>query len=315
MTADAMPAVAHEDPEMLALMATPVAGQAATLETWGWPGVGLLHLLSSCHGGCFFCSNRTLVEMPAELVTTGTTVEARLAGLETLGLDLLCIGGTEPTTHPRFEEVLARCAAAGIATEIMTSGLSLAVPGEAARWRDLGVARVAVPLYGPVPGLHDAIVERPGQHARVVAGLDHARAAGIDVAVHTLALRRTLGGLAPLARQVHARWGSTLAVAPLRRKDDLFRYEDEAPSWRELASAVGDAPVELVGFPACAATDLARGGAAVIALYFRTQRLVHAAPCVGCDARHRCRGVVPAHLEAYGEGELTPWSAGSESPP
>lgn len=310
-----MPAVAHEDPEMLRVMATPVVEQVATLRAWGWPGVGLVHLLSSCHGGCFFCSNRTLVEMPAELITADPVVATRLVGLKGADLALLCVGGTEPTTHPSFDAVLRRCAAAGVPTEIMTSGLSLAVPGEAERWAALGVARVAAPLYGPVAGVHDAVVERPGQHAQVVEGLDRARAAGLEVAVHTLALRRTLGGLAPLARQVRERWDGTLAIAPLRRKDDLFRYEDEAPSWPELAAAVRGAPVELVGFPDCAVPEAPRGGAAVIGLYFRTQRLEHAAPCAGCARRTTCRGVVPAHLDAYGERELQPWPGASESSP
>jgi MoaA/NifB/PqqE/SkfB family radical SAM enzyme len=262
----------HEDPAMLAVMSSPLAAQRETLDGWGLSGVGLVHLLSSCHGGCFFCSNRSLTEMPAAWVTSRDVVAARLDGIE--GLASLCVGGTEPLTHPSLPAILARARSAGVPVELMTSGLELAAPAAAARLAQDGVARVAVPLYAPTAPLHDDVVGRPGQHAVVVDGLDRAVAAGIGVEVHTLALRRTLPALRALARQVRERWGATLAVAPLRRKDDLFRYEDEAPSYREVEAALAGADVRLVGFPACVAPDVPRGG--------------------------------PAHLDVYGDGELRP---------
>lgn len=295
----------HEDDAVLGALFGPPEPQRSALEAWGLPGTQVLMLMSSCEGRCFFCAQPEVLDMPAHMVTRPDVALGWVAQTSPRPGDRLLIGGTEPATHPVLLDAVRAARARGFArVEVMTSGLRLDVA--ASRWAEAGVTQVCVPLYATDAARHDAIVRVPGHHARVTAGLDAARAAGLEVAVHTLALRRTLDDLAWLAAQVTARWGARLAVAPLREKEQLFAYADEAPTLREVESAVRAADVTLTGFPACVAPEVPRGAPGIIAVYFRGQRTVKATVCAGCALAEGCPGVVPAHLALHGEADLRP---------
>ena len=168
---------------------------------------------------------------------------------------------------------------------------------------------MAVPLYAAAPGPHDAIVGAPAWNV-LVGALDAVHTAGVRVEVHTLALQRTAAALQPLARMVHARWGTALAIAPVRDKEGQFDWAREALSLEAVGALLSawtdDAPVRLVGFPRCVAPTVPRGAADTIGLYFRTQRRVYAPLCDGCGARADCPGVVEAHLRRRGAAGLSP---------
>jgi molybdenum cofactor biosynthesis enzyme MoaA len=181
-------------------MADSLDGQLRTMAGWGLPGVtpaqaGLLILMSACHGRCFFCAHTGVTNPPPEMITPWERILDFLGGYRGRGVGDLCLGGTEPSTHPRFRDTLALARKAGVErVQLMTSGVTLSQ--HARRWARWGVASVCVPLYGTTAHEHDGVVQVSGHHARVVAGLDAAREAGITVHVHTLAMRRTLPGCA-----------------------------------------------------------------------------------------------------------------------
>jgi pyruvate-formate lyase-activating enzyme len=275
------------------------------LSSWGHAHTATLFLMSSCLGRCFFCAQPEVLDMPEHMVTRGEAVDAWMARLSGSGARTLLLAGTEPTTHPSFARVLSSAKGHGIERiEVMTSGLALAEPGVAERWFAQGVRAVAVPIYGVTPELHDDVVRVPGHHARLLGALRNAVAAGLVVELHTLALRRLLPHLGDLAAFAHALTGQPLGVAPVRDKPGIFAFASEALRYETLADALRGAPVALVGFPACAAPDLPRGGAPVLALYARGMAHTYGRACAGCPARSRCLGVIPAHLRLFGEGEL-----------
>jgi len=289
---------------MHAFMAAPLADQAEQLRDWGESPAGLLILMSACEGQCFFCAQPVVTNPPSSLITRWEDIAGKLESNRSLGLTHLMVGGTEPPTHVDFERALGKARACGFETvQLMTSALTLPDRGQV--WWSLGVRSVCTPIYSADADTHDAIVGVGGHWQRVVAGLDTAAALGMTVYPHTLAMRRTLTELPSLAHWVRTRWGASLAVAPLRPKDSLFSFAEEAVRLHALRAIHTDA-MALVGFPSCVG---APGQAALLTrLYFRSQRRAFAAPCEDCSLNDRCEGVVLGHLDHFGSEDLIPRS-------
>lgn len=299
--------VSHEDDAMAEVMAAPLATQLARFSEWGFPRAGLLILMSACEGRCFFCASPAVTAPGPDIVTPGERALSWLEDNRQLGVDELCLGGTEPPTHSFFRRTLERARDVGFTrVQLMTSGLPLSDPAVARDWQALGIRSITSPLYAANAACHDAVVGVAGHFDRVVLGLDNAAAHGITPHVHTLALRRNLGELHALAEFSLTRWSARLAVAPLRAKDDVFSYAGEATSYAELERAIAGAPLSLVGFPVCVAPDTPRGAALLIQLYFRAQRTELDAVCNGCSLRNDCPGLVAAHHARYGAEGLRP---------
>lgn len=295
----------HEDAEIHEFLAAGAARQAELLERWGFPRAVVLMLFNACEARCFFCANPGTVAVPDDQRTRWAAMEQHLRG-RPVGETRLLVGGNEPLLHPDIDRAFALAAELGFTwIELMTSGLQLAHPERLARWVEHGLRSVAVPIYSQDPTLHDAICGVPC-HARLLAGLDAARDAGVQIWLHTLALRRNVDELDALARWAGERWGAPVAVAPLREKDGLFRYDPENVPLAELQERLpGMSPnLHLVGMPACLDRGRARGSATVIEMYFRTQRREHAPVCAGCADRKGCPGVVAAQLRRWGEQGL-----------
>ena len=304
------PAPCQEDATLHAFMAGSPAEQVAFLTGWGLDPAVAVVLVNTCANRCFFCAQPGTIAVPASDVTPWARVEGQLGGARPAGVDRLMIGGNEPTLHPDFERLMAAAPAAGFTSiDLMTSGLALADPVRLDRWVAHGLRRVAVPLYAEAAPLHDAVCGAVC-FDRTVAGLDAAHARGVTVHVHTLALRRNLDVLAPLARMVADRWEGTLAIAPLREKAGLFVWDDEALPLAAVRAWLGaqpaDLPVTLLGWPTCVDRARPRGSAQVIEMYFRTQLRRFAPACEGCADRADCLGVVQAMLDRLAPGDLVP---------
>lgn len=299
-----MKTAAHEDPEVIRTITAPLAEQVATLARWGMPDTGVLILMSPCDGRCFFCAQREVTHMPAEMITAWPQIARWLEGAHEQPAARLLVGGTEPASHPQFAQALKGALDAGFSqVQLMTSGRRLALDGVAPAWRALGITEVCVPLYAADAVTHDAVTQVPGHWDEVTSGIERALAAGIRVSVHTLALNRTLAGLPALASLV-ATWGTRLVVAPLRDKDTTFDFAAEAPSYRALEAAIAGTDVALSGFPDCVAPHLPREAPDVIALYFRGQATRHAPRCGGCARVADCPGAVASQLSVHGDDEL-----------
>jgi hypothetical protein len=284
----------HEDSAVVGLLTATPASQVEQIRAWGLPPAVLLLLMNACENRCFFCANDGVVRPPPEAQTGWAAIEAHLEAARSLGMSTVCIVGTEPALHPDFERTLTLARAVGFArVELMTSGLRLAEPGVAQRWFAAGIVSVAVPMYGASAVVHDGVVGTVSFN-RTLLALDQAKAAGIQVQVHTLALTRTLAALPALAALVQQRWGCRLAIAPVRPKESLFDYPSEAPSYAQLERAITGLDLSLTGFPDCVAPAAARGAALVIQLYFRGQSTSFLPVCEDCTRRPVCPGVVVA---------------------
>lgn len=306
------PAPCQEDATVHSFMWARAADQAALLQQWGMAPAVAVVLVNACANRCFFCAQPGTVTVPASDITPWARVEAHVRGPRPPGVDRLMIGGNEPTLHPDFDRLMAVAADAGFTSiDLMTSGMSLSDPVRLARWVSQGLRRVAVPLYADHADVHDAVV---GSTAfdRTVAGLDAARALGVEVYIHTLALRRNQRFLAALARMAKDRWGQPLAIAPVREKDGLFAWDEEALTLSEVRawsqSQPEGFPITLLGWPTCLDRSRARGSVQGIEMYFRTQLRRFTPPCEGCADRPACLGVVQAMFDRLQPGDLVPRS-------
>lgn len=291
--------LATESEDWLSIFVGLPSAQAPALDARGYGRTGVLFFQNACESRCFFCAAPGGVNAPApDDVTPDARVRTWLDDARSVALERILIGGTEPVLHPSFGRALEVLAAEhpGVPIELMTSGLRLSDGDAAARLRALGVTTVAVPLYAADPSVHDAIVGTPGAHERVTCGLDAARAAGIEVLVHTLAVDRVLPGLGALAALTRARWGTRLAIGVSRPKAGVWSWKDESPTFDVLARAIEGLDVALVGLPLCIAPSHPRDAARTIELYFRTTRTTYGEGCGACSLRSRCPGVLAEEL-------------------
>lgn len=287
-----------DEEELGRVLTLPLALQLPELEARGLPRVGVLILQNSCENSCFFCANAGVTSMPEGAVTGRAEIDEWIDGARGVRVDRICIGGTEPALHPALEHALQRLADIAVGpVEVMTSGIRLSQPGAARRWAQLGVSSVAIPLYGATAPTHDEVVGRPGAFELTLGGIDAARAAGLEIRVHTLALRRTSAELSALSALVRERTGNALAIGPPRPKVDVWNWSVEALTPAELEEATAGVDVTLVGYPACVGEEHGRGAAAVIEIYFRGARRVFGEECARCAARPSCPGVFAAELE------------------
>lgn len=287
----------YEDASFHAFMSAPFDVQVTQLRHWGERPAGLLILMSACEGQCFFCAQPVVTNPPPSMITSVKTIRAKLLENQSLGLQRLMIGGTEPPTHPYFEETLhgaRRCGFTEI--ELMTSGLTFREKGRT--WASLGVRSICTPLYSANSAIHDAVVGVPGHWTRVVAGLDTAYALGLDIHVHTLAMEQTVAGLPELGRWVRSRWGKTVLVAPMRPKEEVFVFKSAAASLTDIR-AVHEETLQWTGFPEC--VQPSGSGALLTRLYFRGQRMQHVSSCGVCSLQARCDGVVSGYVSEFGD--------------
>ncbi|HEY3359512.1 MAG TPA: radical SAM protein [Polyangia bacterium] len=291
-----------------------------------YPGTAVLVLLvAGCDLRCVFCrapqpwAPRPPTTAEALALLDGTRRRARLV-----------ITGGEPTARPDLLELCAAARRRGFrAVQLQTHGGRLAEPGLAAALAAAGVSALDVPLYAARPAAHDGITGVPGSHARTLAGIARARAAGLDVAVHTTLFAGTVAELPALLRLVAAHGVRRAAVEPVGLIDDLDAYARETPRLAAVGAALaaGVPPrltVRLANVPPCAVPAALRrrrptllrtpaawragavpaGYAEVLAAITRGRSRAYAAACARCRLRPGCAGVAAEYLRAFGDAAL-----------
>lgn len=296
----------HEDPIVLHIMQAPLSEQRRFFVQWGYGDVGLLMLMSSCDGRCFFCAQPNVTNAPAELVTENRQIQR---WLDTHPPSKILIGGTEPMSHHLLFPSLELLQKKGVKeVELMTSGFRITSKKVASRLFSCGVKRICAPLYSANSQVHDQIVGVPGNWSQVIFGLKMASEVGIEVSIHTLALRKNMLELKALSSFVLSLFRSRLVVAPLREKESLFVYGAEAPELSILSPILQSLNISLSGFPLCFLPDTPREGPAIIRLYFQGQeRIKPKDVCLNCYKESSCLGIVPSYVRTFGTNSLSPF--------
>jgi len=287
-----------------------VEGQHAAFERWGLPISRVLILYNACGFQCFFCASEGTSFREESRRTPWSRIDAHLSPAQAAEDGRLIIAGNEPVLHPDFERILERAGKQGFTdVHLMTSGTWLSDPKRLNRWVDAGLRSIAVPIYAVTAELHDEIVGAQA-HKQLLEALDLAHQSGVEIHLHTLALRRTKHELQALADLAANRWNSLLSVAPLREKEGQFDWLHESiplAEFDQFVNALPDnSPIRLVGFPACIGRGWPRGAAACTSVYFLAQGRTFSDVCSGCADKPSCLGVVQAYTKHFGESGLTP---------
>lgn len=126
--------------------------------------------------------------------------------------------GGEPFDRPDFEELLAHVGRR-LYIAVRTHATTID-DARARRLQDLGVGRLYVDLFAPEAEVQDELTGRAGSFAAALAGITHARAAGIPVTLLAILSRRNhkrLQAYIDLAERVGADQVGVLRLYPLGR--------------------------------------------------------------------------------------------------
>lgn len=149
----------------------------------------LLEIVRECNQRCAYCYRLPDSRGPARRLAT-SELDAVLERLTAhFGRLRLTITGGEPTLHPDLEAMVRRCVAVDPAATLITN-LSTMTPTLAGRLRAAGLRGIQVTFLSPVPAEHDALCGA-GSFDRWLAGLTHAREAGLEVGAILLVTRST----------------------------------------------------------------------------------------------------------------------------
>lgn len=253
---------------------------------------------------------------PADATAPATDEDVEAALLRGLRMQppALVLRGGEVLLRKNALELLTACRQAGVnRVEVWTAGTLLARPGLAAAIARAGATEVGVVLFGDTAEGHDFVAQTPGHFQKVLAGVQRARRAGLQVRVLAPVLRPTFRGLHSLVKKavpagvqglyVWAPAGPDRAAHPLLAPLPIMAPFVQAAL--NLAKTAG-LSVRCEGIPACQLDSHA--GIAVA-----TMPAIGAGPaqtgelpfdfgpiCEQCSWRGRCVGVSRARIEAHG---------------
>ncbi|NLI78421.1 MAG: radical SAM protein [Candidatus Riflebacteria bacterium] len=149
----------------------------------------LLEIVRECNQRCAYCYRLPDSRGPARRLAPAE-LDTVLERLTThFGRLRLTITGGEPTLHPDLEAMVRRCVAVDPAATLITN-LSTMTPALAGRLRAAGLRGIQVTFLSPVPAEHEALCGA-GSFDRWLAGLTHAREAGLEVGAILLVTRPT----------------------------------------------------------------------------------------------------------------------------
>jgi len=158
-------------------------GQAPRLVAW--------ETTRACNLACVHCRAAAVYEpSPDELTTEeGRRLIDQIAALAP-GVILILTGG-EPLMRPDIFDLAAHGTERGLRVVMAPNG-TLITPEKARLMAASGVRRISVSLDGAAAADHDRFRGVEGAFDRVLAGLEYAKAAGLEFQINTTVTRRNL---------------------------------------------------------------------------------------------------------------------------
>jgi uncharacterized protein len=268
----------------------------------------------TCVNDCLFCApaaRRRAGGPPLEVARLIDEAAARGARALTLS------GAGEPLLAPELAAWVARARAAGIGeVTVFTNGHGLTD----ARRDELvaaGVTGFLVSLHGGA-ATHDALVRRRGSHAEATAALGRVTGRGLAVTVNSCLMRRNLGELAALCRDVAAHGTVQHTLSVPEWSGNALAHEDELATYAEIDAALRRLPDDvapaLVNCPACVGPPRLRRiapawaalneGAGWRDVNPRFTHNVFPPACAGCPERDGCCGLDRGAVARRGADEI-----------
>lgn len=196
------------------------------------PFLVIWEVTQACDLACVHCrASATPGRHPLEL--TAQESLGLLDQVREFGHPLMVFTGGDPLKRPDLFALLKRSVDLGLRTTVTPSATPLLTGEAVERFRECGVARMAVSLDGPDASSHDGFRRVAGSFDRTLAALAHARRIGLDTQVNTTVTRRNAHRLPEIAELVAAQaarlWSVFFLVVTGRalQTDDLSAEEYE----------------------------------------------------------------------------------------
>ena len=190
-------------------------------------------------------------------------------------------------------------------------------PDDVARLRDPVYRRVSwgIPLYAPIPALHDDIVGKTGAFARLEESLACLLMAGARVELRTVLINSNLAALPALARYITARLRFIEIWSIMQLENIGFAknrwpelYVDHRQQFETIADALDCAALhgvsaQLFNFARCTVPEPYRPQASASISDWKRK---YAPACASCRERDSCSGFFEWHPEDQMQQGVTP---------
>jgi radical SAM protein len=196
------------------------------------PFLVIWEVSQACDLACRHCRASAQSDRHPNELSTAESLEL-LAQIRAVGDPLMVFTGGDPLKRPDLFELLKASTALGLRTTVTPSATPLLTEEAIERFKDCGVARMAISLDGPDAATHDAFRGVAGSFDRSMLALRHAARIGLETQINTTVTRhnrRQLSQVADLVKQERARlWSVFFLVVTGRAQlsDDLTAEEYE----------------------------------------------------------------------------------------
>jgi AdoMet-dependent heme synthase len=196
------------------------------------PFLVIWELTQACDLACKHCrASAQPGRDPGELTTE--EAKAAVAQIRAMGDPLLVFTGGDPLKRPDLYAILEESVRSGLRTTVTPSATPLLTNEAVGRFKETGIARMAVSLDGADAATHDGFRQVEGSFDRTVAALNSAREVGLETQINTTVTRHNLHQLPQLAQfaaQAGTRLWSVFFLVVTGRaqlEDDLTAEEYE----------------------------------------------------------------------------------------
>ncbi len=228
-----------------------------------------LELTDKCNANCRHCYNFWRPDKNRTLSMTCRQIDQLVEMMAACGVFHVVLSGGEPlSTFQTLVYACERLQAAGISISV-NSNLMAATPARMKRLRQAGVDHILTSLNSFDPGTNDSLVQVKGAHARILAGIQAARRAGIRISANMILNLENMDQVFETALLAH-RLGcqkifATRVVPPVNPPpgldQEIFHLSPEQvkQSLDQLIAARDSTGImigSLVGYPLCFLKDL-----------------------------------------------------------
>jgi radical SAM protein len=197
------------------------------------PMLVIWEVTQACDLACVHCRASAQSERASNELTTEQGYRL-LDEIKSFGEPLMVFTGGDPLKRPDIFDLARYAVKIGLRTNVTPSATPLLTNDAIDRFKEAGVARMAISVDGPDAATHDDFRGIPGTFDRAMMALRHARDIGLDTQFQTTVTRRNMHRLAEVAeivKEVRSKMWSLFFLIVTGRaleNDDLAaaEYED-----------------------------------------------------------------------------------------
>jgi radical SAM protein len=157
----------------------------------------------ACDLSCAHCrASAQPLRNPGELTTE--QARALLDEVKRFGSPLMVFTGGDPLKRPDLFELMEYSASLGLRTNVSPSATPLLTPQAVRRFKDCGLARMAVSVDGPDAETHDSFRGVDGSFDRAMLALREAQRIGLETQIQTTITRRNMHQIRAMADMVES---------------------------------------------------------------------------------------------------------------